>query len=342
MVRKSKWIQGTSPEEPVSRAARDALRARLRTVQYYLPLAAHKSDRDVEYVHQLRVATRRAMAAVSIFRSLLSPTKADWLEKQLTRVRRAAGDARDYDVLCRRLAPWVQEQPTRPRVALLERVQALREDAQRPVRKAYARLERLQFSGRVKKLLKRIRWRDRGIDEGNIDNAREETRDNGCDRGEPTFAAAAARFLGGAVDAFFLAGACDPHDAAAVHRFRIVGKQLRYSMEVFAGAFDADFRASLYPLIEEVQEKLGEMNDHATAIERFAAWQREWNDPQLDQPLAELLAVERAALEQSRARVFAWWTRRRADDLRSLFDAALLERTVPQDDQAAPREEKTA
>jgi CHAD domain-containing protein len=318
MVRKSKWIQGTSPDEPVSRAARDALRARLRTVQYYLPLAAHKSDRDIEYVHQLRVATRRAVAAVSIFRPLLSTKKAAWLDKQLTRVRRAAGDARDYDVLCRRLDPWVHAQPTRPRVALLEQVQALREAAQRPILKAYAGLERGHFGRRAKKLLKRIRWRECG-----------------AARCEPSFAVAASQFLGDAVDSFFAAGACDPHDAAAVHRFRIIGKQLRYSMEVFAGAFDAQFRDSLYPLIEEVQEKLGEMNDHVTAIERFTAWQREWNDPRLDQPLAELLAAEQAALEQSRARVFAWWTHQRATELRSHFNVVLSART-------AQREEKTA
>jgi len=327
MVRKSKWIQGTSPEEPVSRAARDALRARLRTVQYYLPLAAHKSDRDIEYVHQLRVATRRAVAAVSIFRPLFSPKKADWLEKQLTRVRRAAGDARDYDVLCRRLAPWVQQQPTRPRVALLEQVESLREDAQKPVLKAYTHLERRRFDRRVKQLLKRIRWRE-----------------SGAQRDEPSFSAAASRFLGDAIDSFFLAGECDQHDAAAVHQFRILGKQLRYSMEVFAGAFDAEFRASLYPLIEEVQEKLGEMNDHVTAIERFTAWQHEWNDPRLEQPLAELLATEQAALEQSRARVFAWWTRQRAIDLRSRFDVLLSRRS---EDSTTPRptvhrEEKTA
>ena len=33
-------------------------------------------------------------------------------------------------------------------------------------------------------------------------------------------------------------------DAAALHAFRIQGKQVRYAMEIFAGAFDEDFRGA--------------------------------------------------------------------------------------------------
>ena len=39
----------------------------LRTVAYYLPLASFKSDRDIEYVHQVRVSTRRAVALFEHF-----------------------------------------------------------------------------------------------------------------------------------------------------------------------------------------------------------------------------------------------------------------------------------
>jgi hypothetical protein len=58
-----KWVPIVAPEEGVREVASGTLAARLATVQHYLPLAAEKSDEDVEYVHQLRVWTRRAAAA---------------------------------------------------------------------------------------------------------------------------------------------------------------------------------------------------------------------------------------------------------------------------------------
>ena len=49
--------------------ARRALDARLDLVGHYLPRAADAAD-ETENVHQLRVATRRAMAAMQIFDAL--------------------------------------------------------------------------------------------------------------------------------------------------------------------------------------------------------------------------------------------------------------------------------
>ena len=65
-MRKGKWIEGTSAEQPVSAAARRALEVRLAVVWHYLPLAAKRASEDVEHVHQLRVASRRAKPNRSI------------------------------------------------------------------------------------------------------------------------------------------------------------------------------------------------------------------------------------------------------------------------------------
>ena len=56
VVAASKWGKGLSPDQPTSEVARTVLDARLKTVWHWLPLAAEKSEEDVEYVHQLRVA----------------------------------------------------------------------------------------------------------------------------------------------------------------------------------------------------------------------------------------------------------------------------------------------
>jgi len=94
-----KWIKVDSPDEPVLAVARRTLRGRLRWLWHCLPLAALQPEEDVEYVHQLRIATRRAEAALETFAPYLPGRRARWLSKKLRQVRRAAGDARDLDVL---------------------------------------------------------------------------------------------------------------------------------------------------------------------------------------------------------------------------------------------------
>ena len=64
---------------------------------------------------------------------------------------------------------------------------------------------------------------------------------------------------------FFAAVPRDATDLAALHMFRIRGKELRYAMEVLAGAFSDEFRTRLYPIVESIQERLGEVNDLVTA-----------------------------------------------------------------------------
>src|SRR5690242_19716355 len=99
-----KWIPGLTPETPVVDAARRTLAARLAVVRHYLPLAAEHADKDIENVHQLRVATRRTAAALRMFAMCLPQKRAKTARKQLRRLRRAAGDARDWDVFLEMLA----------------------------------------------------------------------------------------------------------------------------------------------------------------------------------------------------------------------------------------------
>jgi len=303
-VRKGKWIQGTSPTEPVSTAAREALRARLKTVCYYLPLSAFKSDRDVEYIHQVRVSTRRSVALLRIFRHLLAAKDAQWLDRQLKRIRRAAGEARDLDVLGQRVAEWVEQRPSSPRAALLYRIERYRDRAQAPVRKVQKKMLRKHFAARVAKIVKRVQWRETTP--------------------EASFAAAAAGCLRSVAEPFFQAGAEDTADLAALHCFRITAKHLRYSMEVFAAAFDPAFRTELYPCFEDVQARLGEIHDHAAALERFHGWLAQWDaDAPETTALRELADVEKGKLATTRQNFIRWWTPERAAELRQRFDHAL-------------------
>jgi hypothetical protein len=102
MALQSTWLVVEHGRTPASRVARRALRKRLDAVWSELQAAA--GDRpDAERVHRLRVATRRTLAAVDAFADLLPAKPRDWFAKRLRRLRRAAGEARDLDVLTDRL-----------------------------------------------------------------------------------------------------------------------------------------------------------------------------------------------------------------------------------------------
>ena len=93
-----KWIDDLAGDMPFAAAARRVLELRLSAVGDRLPLALFHADEDREYVHQLRVSTRRAGAAVRMFADCLPNRNRKTIARALKRVRRAAGAARDWDV----------------------------------------------------------------------------------------------------------------------------------------------------------------------------------------------------------------------------------------------------
>ena len=93
----AKWIEGLCSEMSVTRAARTVLSQRLDAVRYWLPLVSH-AEKDVEFVHQLRVSTRRAGAALNLFRDGFDGKSYRFAKKLLREVRQVAGEARDWDV----------------------------------------------------------------------------------------------------------------------------------------------------------------------------------------------------------------------------------------------------
>lgn len=305
-IRKVKWIDDTSPDQRVEEVARRVIDARAQVVWQYLPLAAAGPIEDVELVHQLRVASRRAMAALEIFAPLLPSRRTLWLTKQLKRVRRAAGTARDLDVLIHRLRGMDDDSARASCAALLQSAERLRQQAQRPIQEIHEKLVRKDFPQRLAGVIKRIRLR------GTANRLH-----------KPTFGRTARKELSTLVDSFFTAAANDLSDYEALHGFRIEGKRLRYAMEVFAGAFEPSFRKTVYPLVEALQEKLGEVNDHCAALAMFANWPGQHDDPALAAALTTLSAREQAALETSRQKFLTWWTTDRCADLANRF-AALL------------------
>lgn len=303
MVRIGKWVEGSQPNQPVSQLAKQALAARLEMVASYLPMAAQKADEDTEYVHQLRVATRRAVAAIQAFGDLLPVKRTKKMNKHLRDIRRAAGDARNLDVLVDQLLKQRQIDSDSRRDQLVHWIRHCRQRAQGPLKKI-AEPERCQWLAHsIEALLKRIRWRE-------------------C-QPELTLAMAGPRVLRPAVADFVQATEADLGDVIALHRMRIAAKRLRYAMELLAGGFPPWFRAELYPSFSEIQDRLGEINDACMAKSMFSNWIGGGHPPQMiDEFQCQMYAERQRIVTGSRA-FRDWWTAARSEGLRVRFETAL-------------------
>lgn len=292
-----KWINDLTPETHVADAARQVLTVRLEVVRDCLRLALREADRDVEHVHQLRVGSRRAGAALRIFSSCLPDKVRKAARNHLRQVRRAAGAARDWDVFLLELSdqivgPTQRQQPGIDFLmgyALSQRVaaQAHLEEASigfpyefdRMLAETVAAVHKPHHNGVVRTLL---------------------------DLARPMLAEMLAKLE--------RAAATNLNDYENLHQVRILGKRLRYAMEVFADCFSPAFREELYPAVEEMQDILGRANDSHVASLRLeglramlhARRPNEWKRCRWG--IDALLRFHQQRLPRERKRFLEWWT----------------------------------
>jgi CHAD domain-containing protein len=309
MGRNNKWIE-SKPDDTVRQVARRALKSRLKRTWHYLELAMRSSQRDSEDVHQLRIFARRTASAMDIFGEWLPARRGDWMRRQVKRIRQAAGEARDFDVLSMRWMSFVERHPCPQPALLLEHIKRHRQEAQQPIEAIYKKLIREEFARRTAGLIKRIR---------------EHAGQDVCTGQFGCMAHVALRRL---VVPYLNTALAEMNDAEALHAFRIQGKQVRYAMEVFAGAFEADFRQQLYPVVATLQERLGAINDHVTAQAHFSCWLTETDSCATRQAIELGIHEEQQAFEASRREFLDWWTPERREDLCRRFAQYLKLETV--------------
>jgi CHAD domain-containing protein len=122
--------------------------------------------------------------------------------------------------------------------------------------------------------------------------------------------------LGQAAENFFSAVPNQVTDLSALHQFRIRGKQLRYTLELLAPAFGPELRKVHYPIVEELQEQLGKVNDCVAADARLRRWRRKSDSPGEQEILGQLIERQRFQLDEAVAQYRSWWTAERAEMLR--------------------------
>jgi CHAD domain-containing protein len=248
-----KWIEGLTPDMGVAEAATAVLAARFEVVRHYLPLAAEKPYDNPEYVHQLRVGTRRAGAALRVFADCLPRKHRRAVRRRLREIRRAAGDARDWDVFLLSLqesrpSTTAAGQPALDYLAGYAMGERAAAQAQLASAVAEAGPSFMEESAALPGLAHAPTGKSAPANFGELATAQ--------------FSALLA--------AFNAAAAANPSDPAALHRLRISGKRLRYALEIFAGCFPPAFKDAIYPAVEQLQEILGSIQDSAVGAEYLA------------------------------------------------------------------------
>ena len=299
-----KWLRGFGPDSPLAEVAIGALQSRLERVVAILPLAASSAMTNPEYVHQLRVSCRRTHAVLEVFGDLIRDKNRLKLEKTVREIRQGRKEARDCDVLRARLAPMAALPPADHFINMLW-VQRLA--AQRDVEKSQKKWGK---SGKLaQSLVKTL--------------AHIKDKHSDSKSGRVSFRQFAGKRIRPILRDFFAAAEQDVTDITALHALRIEGKQLRYAVELLASAFPARMTKQVYPKLARLQDRLGAINDHATAQSLVQEWIAS-SPATIDRSfLEDLLQNEQIEMERLRREFLAWWTPAHRKELKRGFSRCL-------------------
>ena len=217
---------------------------------------------DIEYIHRMRVASRRLRAALPLFRSCFPQKQyARWM-KEITGITRALGEARDTDVQIAFLARFRRKSnaawkvrpgaagtnPVEPAIAfLIKDLQKKRQQLQVRVISALEALEKSGIAGDM-----RTTFASRAA-------TGRRTPLQAAAFGVPTVAA--LRIESRLEDMRAFEPWVEHADAVAEHHaMRIAAKKLRYTMEVYAPVYRLGLVKPI-SRVKKVQEILGDIHD---------------------------------------------------------------------------------
>jgi CHAD domain-containing protein len=274
-------------ETPVDEAARLLIDTPIRRLRRHYNRAVDQPYANSEDIHQLRVFSRRAGAAVKAFSSLAPGADRRPLARALRDLRGVAGQARDCDVFIDSLQRWREVAPPEalPTVTfLIGYAQGERTEAQRALERLFEAMPPKELGRRSRRFSKRL-------------SGKADVEKLG-DLIEPVLRPRIASVL----------DALDQEDPTIdqLHAVRIRGKRARYTLEMFAGCIEKQTARRGLEALAELQETLGSLNDSAVTLARLEKLQQrvEASDPLLWESLKpgfELLAASHRENQFARA-----------------------------------------
>ena len=285
-------VNGINRDTSVRDAVRLTLQDQLNAVLHFLALAAEKSCDDVEYVHHLRVSVRRMVTALRVYRRALPKKELSSIRKKLETIRHSAGKARDLDFFLEHVIGT----GTGSSNSLAARVKHQREEAQRPILRCFVKAgQKKGLKNRLFKMLARIQKNNESASRLVGVWAKKQLRD--------------------AIKRFYHALPSDSNDLHSVHCFRIRTKELRYTIELLNAAFPVERTCSVFPLVETLQQRLGDINDRAVTISILNELSVRASKRRDRIKLKQKRTRETKRLEEALASFQKWWTLERQDEL---------------------------
>jgi CHAD domain-containing protein len=311
---------------PLLTAARRVLQMRLRSMAGILAKARRASADQPEPIHQLRVATRRAEAALAVFGPCIRGSRRRKARKLMREIREAAGDARMADVHLTILRTKLESAPPSDRTALeyaVMRTLVARQTAGQSVQ----RIANKDTTRTLRKIARRVMASLR-IPPEHL------AADLGVAAGLEPFRAvvlqdAAHTALPKLAQKFRTAAAEDLATQEGLHGLRLRVKPLRYAMEIFSVCLDETLLETLYNELSALQERLGAINDALEVSQRLEGYLREMHTilaTSEDAPdglaggLARLIAAYRADSAAAHESFLHWWRGPHASEFQLLID----------------------
>jgi CHAD domain-containing protein len=225
--------------------------------------AGARTAEDAEDVHQSRVASRRLRSALRVFEECFARGKVRRWRKDLRRFTRRLGKARDTDVqilFAQGVLDGLDDRRLRPGVSRLRlRLRQKRQALQPKVVKA---ADRLQKSGALDDLADVLR---KTLASRQVKNAGVKS----------PFVFERSRALVTARMEELLALApslAEPDSQDKHHQMRIAAKRLRYTMELFAPAYDGALKQPIRTA-KKLQTSLGDIHDCDVWVEQLRAFE---------------------------------------------------------------------
>lgn len=244
MTKSRKHETGEDPIDPQVWLAQ-VLRVRFdKIVKLYSAPLTHPRD---EGVHDMRVAIRRLRSALRDFAQFADKFPLKKIRKKLKFLAHLLGEVRDLDVA---IDAFEKVSKDADDVEIKKGIDKIVEDCKKDRRAAYARLRKHLVKEELADLTTQF---DHAFDKSLQQHEMFSARGVG-DAARAVIESCLDRFLSD-VDAIY-----DPFAVRRIHKLRISGKHLRYSIELFEDLWDG----KLKPFAEEtkkMQSYLGELHD---------------------------------------------------------------------------------
>ena len=234
-------------------------------------------------LHDLRIACRRAEAALRLCGEFSKSQSSSWLRNRLRDVRRVSNAVRDDDTLLKRLKRQPEE---REITRELSRVIAghRRDVVPRIVERVEAAAHGRRFERRTQRVLRLLAEEERS----------------------QTIPSAFGKRLFSDLERFVQAVPTQTRDAQSLHRLRIESKRLRYSVELITEIWPDVDLTELRELLTTLQERLGQLHDEFVQEQRRAELLT-----QLPRRLRRSPPIESERRRNQRERaVWKWWQKR--------------------------------